>query len=178
LTIAWHEHAGTVLRKQFAAVRVHWATGGAQLSTSHHQGTTGPEGWLLGEREVKWYFRNLPADTRLQRLVELAHSRWPTEQFYEDAKGKCGLDHYQGRRWDGLHRHLALVMPAYSFVTRQRWPPADTASFFPLGSAHHSLQSTARYSYGSSRMSCYGSWRRTGLPTSAPGRTNEVALIP
>jgi SRSO17 transposase len=31
--------------------------------------------------------------------VELAHSRWPIEQFYEDAKGECGLDHYQGRRW-------------------------------------------------------------------------------
>ena len=101
------------------AVRVHWATGGAQFSTSHHRVSTGPEGWLLGERpvpgdsgEVKWYCSNLPADTPLQRLVELAHSRWPIEQFYADAKGECGLDHYQGRRWDGLHRHLALVMLA------------------------------------------------------------------
>jgi SRSO17 transposase len=66
-----------------------------------------------GERgEVKWSFSNLLPDTPLQRLVELAHSRWPIAQFYEDAKGECGLDHYQGRRWDGLHRHLALVMLA------------------------------------------------------------------
>jgi SRSO17 transposase len=138
-TITWREHAGTVLRKQFVAVRGHWATGGAQLSTSHHRVWTGPEGWLLGERpipgergEVKWYFSNLPADTRLQRLVELAHSRWPIEQFYEDAKGECGLDDYQGRRWDGLHRHLALVMLAYSFLARQRWTPTDPVGFFPL----------------------------------------------
>jgi len=136
--ITWREHADVVLRKQFVAVRVHWATGGAQFSTSHHRVSTGPEGWLLGERPVpgergdlKWYYSNLPADTPLRRLVELAHSRWPIEQFYEDAKGECGLDHYQGRRWDGVHRHLALVMLAYSFLARQRWTPANPAGFSP-----------------------------------------------
>jgi SRSO17 transposase len=141
-TITWREHAGTVLRKQFVAVRGHWATGGAQLSTSRRRVWTGPEGWLLGERpipgergEIKWYFSNLPADTRLQRLVELAHSRWPIEQFYEDAKGECGLDDYQGRRWDGLHRHLALVMLAYSFLARQRWTPTDSVGVSPLRGA-------------------------------------------
>jgi SRSO17 transposase len=138
-TITWREHDDVALRKQFVAVRAHWATGGAQCSTSHPRVWTGSEGWLLSERpvpgergEVKWYFSNLPADTPLQRLVELAHSRWPIEQFYEDAKGECGLDHYQGRRWDGLHRHLALVMLAYSFLARQRWTPADPAGFSPL----------------------------------------------
>jgi SRSO17 transposase len=141
-TITWREHAETVLRKQFVAIRVHWATGGAQFSTSHSRVCTGPEGWLLGERPVpgergdlKWYFSNLPADTTLHRLVELAHSRWPIEQFYEDAKGECGLDDYQGRRWDGLHRHLALVMLAYSFLACQRWTPAAPAGFPPLRGA-------------------------------------------
>jgi len=130
------------LRKQFVAVRVHWATGGAQFSTSHPRVATGLEGWLLGEcpvpgahGDVKWYYSNLPADTALQRLVELAHSRWPIEQFYEDAKGECGLDDYQGRRWDGLHRHLALVMLAYNFMARQRWTPTDPVGFSPLRGA-------------------------------------------
>jgi SRSO17 transposase len=138
-TITWREYAGTVLCKQFVAVRGHWATGSAQFSTTHHRVYTGPEGWLLGERpvpgehgDIKWYFSNLPANTPRERLVELAHSRWPIEQFYEDAKGECGLDDYQGRRWDGLHRHLALVMLAYSFMARQRWLPADAAGFSPL----------------------------------------------
>jgi len=101
------------------AVRVHWALGGAQVSTSHHRVSTGPEGWLLGERpiagahgDLKGSFSPLPAATPLQRLVEVAHSRWPMEQCYEDATGECGLDPYQGRRWDGLHRPLALGMLA------------------------------------------------------------------
>jgi SRSO17 transposase len=140
--ITWRQHDDGGLCKQFVAVRVHWATGGAQFSTSHPRVYTGPEGWLLGERpgpgdggEVKWYYSNLPADTPLPRLVELAQSRWPIEQFYEDAKGECGLDHYQGRRWDGLQRHLALVMLAYSFLACQRWRPATLAGFSPLGEA-------------------------------------------
>src|SRR5262249_60610646 len=122
-TITWRERDGGVLRKQFVAVRAHWATGGAQFSTSHHRVCTGPEGWLLGERpvpgergEVKWYYSNLPADTPLQRLVELAHSRWPIEQFYEDAKGECGLDPHQSRRWDGLRLHLPVGLVAYRFL--------------------------------------------------------------
>ena len=140
--ITWREHDDGVLCKQFVAVRVHWATGGPQFSTSHHRVCTGPEGWLLGERPVpgdsgdrKWYLSTLPADTPLRRLGELAHSRWPIEQFYEDAKGECGLDHYQGRRWDGLHRHLALVMLAYSFLACQRWTPAAPAGFSSLWGA-------------------------------------------
>jgi SRSO17 transposase len=138
--ITWRKDGDVVLRKQFAVVRVHWATGGAQLSTSHHRVSPGAEGWLLGERplpgergEVTRYYSNLPADTPLQRLVELAHSRWPIEQFYEDAKGECGLDDYQGRRWDGRHRPLALVMLAYSFLARQRWMPTDPVGFPPSG---------------------------------------------
>ena len=51
-----------------------------------------------------------------------------------DAKQECGLDHYQGRSWNGLHRHLALVMLAYSFLMLYRLTlplPAGEA-FSPL----------------------------------------------
>src|SRR5262249_34098834 len=103
-------------------------------STSHPRVSTGPEGWLLGERPVpgargarKWYVRTLPADTPWRRLVEWAHRCWPMEQFSEAATGAGGLDHSQGRRWDGRHRHLALVMRAYRCLACQRWTPADPA---------------------------------------------------
>ena len=44
------------------------------------------------------------------------------------------MDHFQGRSWDGLHRHLALVMLAYSFLMLYRLtlplPPEE--AFSPL----------------------------------------------
>jgi SRSO17 transposase len=143
-TVAWREGAKGELRKQVVAVRAHWATGSPRHSATHGRVLTSAEGWLLGERpapgdggDPKWFFSSLPADTPLERLVQLAHARWTIEQFYEDAKGECGLDHYQGRRWDGLHRHLALVMLAYSFLVTQSLlprPPAAAGDLPPLGS--------------------------------------------
>jgi SRSO17 transposase len=122
-TVEWREGSRGTLRKQCVALRVHAGTGCARHSESHGRSWTGPEGWLLGERplpgeegEPKWFFSGLPAETPLPRLVELAHLRWPVEQFYEDGKGECGLDYFQGRSWEGLHRHLALVMLAYTFL--------------------------------------------------------------
>jgi len=146
-TISWREGTKGALGKQFTAVRVHRATGGAGWGKDGQQANpsrvkTGSEGWLLAERprpgeegERKWYYATLPADTPLKRLVTLAHARWTVEQFYEDAKGECGLDDYQGRRWDGLHRHLALAMLTYSFLTGQRHAASDQTDggFPPLG---------------------------------------------
>lgn len=125
-TVEWREGSQGPLRKQFVVLRVHAGTGCARHSETHGRSWTGPEGWLIGERPLpgeegdpKWFFSSLPAQTPLSRLVELAHLRWPIEQFYEDAKGECGLDHFQGRSWDGLHRHLATVMLAYTFLMLQ-----------------------------------------------------------
>ena len=142
-TINWREGTKGTMRVQAVAVRVHWATGSSLHSTSHSRVHTGPEGWLFAERpvpqtvanapqtslvkpqekeeeQIKYWFSVLPPQTSLQRLVLLAHARWVIEQFYEDAKQECGLDHYQGRQWEGLHRHLALVMLAYSFLMLYR----------------------------------------------------------
>jgi SRSO17 transposase len=113
------ERADVALRQQCVAVRAHWAPGGAQCSTRQHRVWTGPAGGLLGDRpvpgergEVKGYDSHFPADTPLRRLVALAQSRWPIAPVYAEAQGACGLDHDQGRRGDGRHRHLALVMRA------------------------------------------------------------------
>lgn len=155
--VSWREGTKGTLGKRVAAVRTHWGTGSPRHSTSHARVSTGPEGWLIGERPLKagaeeteekhaaetnyYYFSDLPEDTSLERLATLAHSRWAIEQFYEDAKGECGLGDYQGRRWDGFHRHLALVMVAYSFLMlHSSIAPGERAgeSFPPLssGKAH------------------------------------------
>ena len=82
-----------------------------------------PDRYLIAS-DLRW---------RTLDIVQGQPLRWLVEQFYEDAKGECGLAHDQGRRWDGLHRHLALVMLVYSFLARQRWTPAPLAGFSPSG---------------------------------------------
>jgi SRSO17 transposase len=151
-TVSWREGTKGPLRKRFAHLRVHWATGSpvagqSERSTSDARVQTGPEGWLLVEQPLpdeegptKYYVSSLPAHTSLRQLVLLAHSRWVVEQFYEDAKGECGLDEYQGRRWDGLHRHVALVMLAYSFLVWARTQPPAAGGLSPLSSGPHAAR--------------------------------------
>jgi SRSO17 transposase len=134
-TVEWRNGSRGILHKEFVALRVHAGTGCLRHSETHGRSWTGPEGWLLGERplpgeegEPRWFFSSLPADTPLARLVELAHLRWPIEQFYEDAKGECGLDHFQGRTWEGVHRHVALVMLAYTFLMLQSLEPESSTA--------------------------------------------------
>jgi SRSO17 transposase len=130
-TVSWREGTKGTLGKRMVALRAHRATGSDRHSTTHERVLTAQEGWLIAERplvrpaegedlpdeeELKYYYSSLEAGVSLKRLAALAKSRWAIEQFYEDAKGECGLGDYQGRRFDGLHRHLALVMVAYSFL--------------------------------------------------------------
>jgi hypothetical protein len=94
---------------------------------------------------TKYWFSTLSPETAWERLVTLAHARWVIEQFCEAAKGECGLDQYQGRHWDGLHRHLALVMLAYSFLMRQRLhPPLPPGEEFPPSVTRSSLPDVHR----------------------------------
>jgi SRSO17 transposase len=152
--VSWREGTKGALSKQMVAVRVHRATGSDRHSTTHERVVTAAEGWLIGERplrraagedlgeeELEYYYSSLGADVSPERLAALAKSRWAIEQFYEDAKGECGLGDYQGRRWDGLHRHLALSMVAYSFLMLHSSVTTgeDSSSgevFFPHGAAH------------------------------------------
>ena len=62
----------------------------------------------------------LPADTPLKTLVRLAKMRWRIEHDYRELKTGLGLDHFEGRSFNGFHRHLTLVTAAQLFITRKR----------------------------------------------------------
>jgi SRSO17 transposase len=85
-------------------------------------------GWLIGQRpgqgqqgDWKYFWSDFPAHTPLAVLVEYAHRRHWVEQYHEEAKTELGWDQYQGRRWDGFHRHAITVMLSYSFLVWLEW---------------------------------------------------------
>jgi SRSO17 transposase len=158
-TVSWREGTKGTLSKQMVALRAHRATGSDRHSIDHELVLTAKEGWLIaerplpgtsssagreGEEELSYYYSTLGAQVPLERLASVAKSRWAIEQFYEDGKGECGLSDYQGRRWEGLHRHLALSMLAYSFLMLHSSVTTGAGSssscgevIFPLGKAHN-----------------------------------------
>jgi SRSO17 transposase len=89
-----------------------------------HEGRApGKELWLLVEwpeqscEPSKYFLCDLPATSSLRRLVQVTKSRWPIEQNYQQLKEQLGLEHYEGRSWNGWHHHVTLVMLAHAFLT-------------------------------------------------------------
>ncbi len=53
-------------------------------------------------------------------LVRVAGRRWEIEIGFEAAKGECGLDHYEVRRWQGWYRHITLSLLAHAVLVALR----------------------------------------------------------
>jgi len=84
----------------------------------------GDEAWLVGEHRAsgqkKYYLANLPAETDLRTLAAVIKARWICEQAHQQMKEELGLDHFEGRSWQGLHRHALMTMIAYAFLQHRR----------------------------------------------------------
>ncbi len=119
-TLTWRQGTQGPQRSRFAACRVQPAHGHA-----HRQPELEPV-WVLIEWPVesatptKYWFSNLPEGVSLHRLVRLAKLRWRVEQNYQQLKEELGLDHYEGRGWQGWHHHVTLVCLAYAFLLLER----------------------------------------------------------
>lgn len=70
--------------------------------------------------EVKYFLSNAPPGTPVATLLRVAFTRWRIERCFQDGKGEVGLDHWEGRRWIGLQRHLALTAVSHLFLARTR----------------------------------------------------------
>jgi SRSO17 transposase len=75
---------------------------------------------VLNLEEVKFFVSNAPAETPVQKLLLVGFSRWRVERCFEDQKSEIGLDQYEGRRYQGLKRHLILSCVSYLFLSRMR----------------------------------------------------------
>jgi len=124
-TISWRTGTKGRLKARFAAVRVRVADGPPQrIRDKGQQHLPGDEAWLIGEHrmsgEKKYYLANLPAKTDLRTLAATIKARWICEQAHQQLKEELGLDHFEGRSWQGLHRHALMTMIAYAFLQHRR----------------------------------------------------------
>jgi SRSO17 transposase len=123
--ISWRTGTKGKLRARFAAVRVRVADGSPRrIKDKTHQHVPGDQAWLIGEHrasgEKKYYLANLPAKTDLRTLAATIKARWVCEQAHQQLKEELGLDHFEGRSWQGLHRHALMTMVAYAFLQYRR----------------------------------------------------------
>ena len=75
---------------------------------------------VLDPNEVQFFVSNAPAETPVQVLLLVGFSRWRVERCFQDQKSEIGLDQYEGRRYQGLKRHLILSCVSYLFLSRMR----------------------------------------------------------
>ena len=160
--VSWRLGTKGKLKARFAAVRVRTADGPPQrIKDMGQQHLPGEEAWLIGEHrssgEKKYYLANLPAATDLRTLAATIKARWICEQAHQQLKEELGLDHFEGRSWQGLHRHALMTMIAYAFLQHRRLAQAGrkkknqraSASAEPAGRTpshrrtHHSTTTAA-----------------------------------
>ena len=118
--VTWREGTKGAMRSRFWAQRVqtahHW-----QLGQSPGKAVWLLVEWPAGELEPSKYFLcDLPGRVSVRRLVRVCKSRHWIEQDYQQMKEELGLDHFEGRSWNGWHHHVTLVMLAHAFLQRER----------------------------------------------------------
>lgn len=137
--ITWREGTNSRLNARFAFRRV-------------RASADGPDGevqWLImewrnGEKAPEHFaLATLGTDGRMskKKLIRLLKERYRTEQAYQEMKGELGLDHFEGRSFQGWHHHVTVVLCCYAFVVaecaRHRLPASRPAIHWPYET--HSL---------------------------------------
>ena len=120
--ITWREGTKGPLSSRFARVVVWMATGllegRAMKVPSEELLIEWPEG--ANEPRKYWLSSLPPHRTSFRVLVRKAKGRFRVDQDYEEMKGEVGLDHFEGRSWQGWYHHVTLVTLAYAFLMIER----------------------------------------------------------
>ena len=76
---------------------------------------------MLNPKEVKYFLSNMVVDSEkitLEWLLWVAFSRWPVERCFEIGKREMGMDHFEVRSWQGIHRHFYISQLSQLFCGR------------------------------------------------------------
>ncbi|CAK0740398.1 transposase [Azospirillaceae bacterium] len=74
----------------------------------------------IADGDLAFFSTWCPAGTTIDTLVRVEGCRWAIEDSFETAKNELGLDHNETRSWHGWHRHVSLVMLAFTMLAAIR----------------------------------------------------------
>jgi len=104
-----------------------WEVKHAPFYRKHANGLPGATHTLIVARnvlntdEVKYFVSNMPAGVgcaTLEWMLWVAFSRWPIERCFDLAKRDMGMDHFETRSWQAIHRHLYITQLSLLFCAR------------------------------------------------------------
>jgi len=101
-----------------------WEVRAAQVYLSRDGRPTERTYWLIVAKsartgEVKYFVSNAPPKTALTTLLKVAFTRAGVEHLFRLAKSEVGFDHYEGRNYWGLMRHMTLCQLVLLFAAEQ-----------------------------------------------------------
>jgi SRSO17 transposase len=72
-------------------------------------------------KEIKYFLSNMVIngkDITLEWLLWVAFSRWPIERCFQIGKRDLGMDHFETRNFQGIHRHFYITQLSMLFCSR------------------------------------------------------------
>jgi SRSO17 transposase len=101
-----------------------WDVKAAQVHLVDNGRPTDRTYWLIGAwnratGEYKYFVSNAPPRTPVDLLLKAAFRRWEIEHLFRLAKDQVGLDHFEGRSYVGLMRHMILCQLIILFLAEQ-----------------------------------------------------------
>ena len=119
--ITWREGTKGPLCSRFARLIVWLANGLVQGKTMNVEREELLVEWPeKSDAPIKFWISSLDPATAWRDLVRKAKGRFRVEQDYREMKRELGLDHFEGRSWQGWHHHVTLVTTAYAFLMLER----------------------------------------------------------
>jgi SRSO17 transposase len=119
--VRWHPCSWKTAQGQTRHTRLAWMK--VYLPGALERGAESlEEVWLVVDwpkdaaEAYHYYLAHLHRAPTVARCLRLSRSRWNIEQYFQRGKDDLGLDHFEGRSWQGFHHHLIMAVLAYLFV--------------------------------------------------------------
>ena len=81
-----------------------------------------------------------PEGTPIEKLVQIAGTRWTVECCFAESKSEVGLDQYEVRSYDGWYKHITFACLALALLTVLSCESLDKATIQQHGPSSSSLE--------------------------------------